>query len=256
MVIKKCPIRSASLQTDGFGVVDIDVFESFESIEHDWRELETAGVCSIYQRFDWVKGWAKNVGLPARMLPRLVLGCQNGEPLFILALGLRRRGPFTIAMWLGDSHSNFNMGIYSTAFIKNACPDDVRNIVRCVSQNIGKADILELCCQPVVLQGYTNPFTYLRWQESHNHAFALDISEGFETALDRKNGARKRKKHRWQNNRLKEVGGARLKVATTEQEVDDFLDVSFKHMARRFDRAGIWNRCSPSAFMRQRFDFS
>ena len=235
-------LHSTNLETTGFGNVEIEVFDAFEGIESSWKALELDGICSLYQRYDWVKGWADNVAGPARMLPRLVLGRRDGEPLFILALGLRKRGPFTVATWLGDSHSNFHMGLYSKAFVSNARPDDIRNLIECVTKNIGNADILELCCQPVVWQGHTNPFTFMRWQESHNHAFALDISEGFDAALNRKSGARKRKKHRWQQNKLKPVGGATLKIASTDSEVDDFLDVSFKQMADRFNRAGIWNR--------------
>ena len=254
MLTRPIPLNSTDLETIGFGKVTIEVFEDFQPLESQWRHLEGTGVCSVYQRYDWISNWANNVAEPARMEKRIVFGHHNGSPLFILALGFRHRGPFTIATWLGDSHSNFHMGVYSKSFVQNVRPDDIRNVIKCITDNIGHADILELCCQPVMWQGYTNPLTFLHWQESHNHAFALDISDGLDAALNRKSGARKRKKIRWQQNKLKPVGGATLRIAETEAQVNEFLDVSFSQMAKRFDQAGIWNRFEDEgvgSFMRE-----
>jgi CelD/BcsL family acetyltransferase involved in cellulose biosynthesis len=247
-------LKTVSLDTAGLGQIDIEINDDIAKFEADWRLLERQGVCSLYQRFDWINAWTSNVAAPARMQPRTVVGRQGDELMFILPLGLRKRGPFTVATWLGDSHSNFHMGLFAKTFIQKARRQDVRDMMKCVTGNMGRADVLEMCCQPVVWQGFTNPFTFLDWQESHNHAFALDLSEGFDAAINRKNGARKRKKYRWQQNKLADVGGAHLKIAGTEAEVDAIMDVAFAQMAQRFDRAGIWNRFEDDGipqFMRQ-----
>ncbi len=236
------PFNEAELDTTGFGKIRIEIHEGFDALADDWRRLESEGVCSLYQRLDWVRPWTENVAGPARIKPRLAIGRFGTEAMFILPLGIRKRGPFNVATWLGDSHSNFHMGIFSKSFIQNARRQDVRDVVDCVVKLMGRVDVLEMCCQPVVWQGFTNPFTFLDWQESHNHAYALDLGAGFEDAINRKNGARKRKKYRWQQNKLRDVGGAELRVATSEAEVDAMLDVSFAQMAGRFNRAGIWNR--------------
>ncbi|MEP0942297.1 MAG: GNAT family N-acetyltransferase [Rhizobiaceae bacterium] len=247
-------MKKVSLETAGLGRLDIEVTDDFTALESEWHQLETEGVCSLYQRFDWISAWTRHVAGPARIQPRLVIGRQGDQPMFILPFSVRKRGPFNIASWLGDSHSNFHMGLFSKSFIQNARRQDVRDMMDCVTNNLGPADVLEMCCQPVVWQGFTNPFTFLDWQESHNHAFALDLGEGFDAAINRKNGSRKRKKFRWQQNKLADVGGAQLKVATTEAEVDAFMDAALQQLAQRFDRAGIWNRFEDEGiadFMRQ-----
>ena len=246
--------KSLSLETAGLGQLEVEICDDFGKLKAEWNQLEEEGVCSLYQRFDWIGEWTRKVAVPARMHPRLVIGRQGDVPMFILPLGLRKRGPFNVATWLGDSHSNFHMGLFAKSFIQNAHPQDVRDMMACVTKNLGRVDVLEMCCQPVVWQGFTNPFTFLDWQESHNHGFALDLREGFDAAINRKNGSRKRKKHRWQRNKLVSVGGAELKVARTEEEVDAFMDVAFQQLGKRFDRAGIWNRFEDEgihAFMRQ-----
>ena len=241
MISQPEPLFNHSVETSGFGVITLSTFDEFTPLESAWRALEDGGICTTYQRYDWVKGWAENVAPPAKIRPRLVLAMRGDEPLFVLPMGLRHRGPFVVCGWLGDSHSNFHMGLYSKYFVQNALPGDIRSIIQQVTKYLGHADILELCCQPVVWQGQTNPLTFLRWQESHNHAFALDLSEGFDAAINRKNGSRKRKKYRWQTNKLKDVGGAELVVADNEETANEILDVSYAQLGRRFDKAGIWN---------------
>ena len=219
------PLFSGEVQTIGLGKIELCVFDVFEPLEEQWRSLEADGICSIYQRYDWIEGWASNVAEPSRMQPRIAIGTSKGETLFIFPLGLRKRGPFSIATWLADSHSNFHMGLYAKEFLQRANSDDVRKVLDCITSNIGRIDILELCCQPVAWQGYTNPLTFLRWQESHNHAYALDLEPDFKTALNRKNGSRKRKKHRWQLNRLKDVGGPVLRTCASPKANPPILEI-------------------------------
>lgn len=222
--------------------MDIAIFDRFEPVRDAWRMLDADGIGSLYQTYDWLKNWRDQVAGPARMDPRIVLVTQNGHPLCLLPFGVHRRGPFTIATWLGDNHSNYHMGIYSTAFLSGIRPDGMRALIDFITPHLGKVDMIELCCQPVYWQGYANPFTFLKWQKSHNHAFALNLEPDFDAALNRNNGARKRKKMRWQTNKLKPYGGARLVEAKTPEDVQRILATSFRQLARRFDQAGIWNR--------------
>jgi len=242
MLIQPIPLQSATVKLSEFGRVKVEIFDRLDGLEACWNALQEDGVCSLYQDFEWVKRWTELVSIHARMRPRLVIVRVESECLMILPLALRKRGPFTIAGWLGDSHSNYHMGLYARPFLQKISADSFINLVNAITDQLEGADILELCCQPVDWQGYTNPFTHLDWQESHNPAFALNLEGGFEQTLNRINGSRKRKKYRWQTNKLKDVDGPHLHIATTEKEVDTLLDVAFEQMAHRFNRAGIWNR--------------
>ena len=235
-------LYQGQFSSQGLGTLDVCIRTKFETLEKNWLSLEADGVCSLYQRYHWTKAWYENVGAPARFSPRLIEVSRHGETLCILPMGLRKRGPFTILTWLGDTHTNFHMGLYSPELLKSAKPDDIRSLIDFIVKKVGHADVLELCCQPVVWRGHTNPFTFLKWQESHNHSFALELSSDLNSVLDRKNGARKRKKHRWQTNKLKEYGGAKLLIAKTPEDVDRVLQTSMQQMSQRFDRSGIWNR--------------
>ncbi len=241
-VVEYSQPATSQVEVASFGCISVCVHDCFEGAEASWRTLEQTGIGSVYQRFDWVQRWACQTSNGLKMTPRIVVGTRGDELLFVLPLGLQRRGGLAVAGWLADSHSNFQMGLFAPRFMEAVCAEDMQVLVKEIIQVMGSVHLLELCCQPESWNGYVNPFSYLSGQESPNHAFALKLDGSFREILDRKNGSRKRKKHRWQKNQLAAVGGHKLRIASTPQEVNDFLDVTFEQMARRFKRTGVWNR--------------
>lgn len=231
--------------------LDVSVYDSADLVRNEWRALELISPCSVYQSYDWIANWATQVGTLARIQPRIAIGRLGAETAFILPMGVKQRGPFRVLTWLGDTHTNFHMGLYAPSFLSrlrpsgagaDGQPGSIKIIMDALCKALGKIDLLELCCQPTTWQGHTNPFAMLPRHPSHNHGFSLSLLPSFDEALKRKNGARKRKKLRWQTNQLKDHGGARLIRASDAATIDRAFDAAFAQMAVRFDRAGIWNR--------------
>ncbi len=234
-------VCSAAIATSGLGNVRLSRFESPKDVEALWKVLEQNAVCSAYQRFDWVNGWLETIGKAANVRPEIVVVSRDGEALALFPLAVRKRGPFRVLGWLGDSHTNFHMPLMTPEFLAKTARSDMLAIMGQLPVLIEGCDTLELCCQPEVWKGHANPMAFVGAEESHNHAYALDLNGGFDAALDRGNGARKRKKYRWQCNKLKPVGGARLLIADTPEACRRILDAAFAQMAVRFTRSGIWN---------------
>ncbi|MGI9363709.1 MAG: GNAT family N-acetyltransferase [Rhizobiaceae bacterium] len=237
-------LKSELYETKSIGSISITIHEQLCDIESAWRALEKTGICSAYQRYDWVQTWVETVAASKGMFPRLVIGVCGKNTQFIFPLGLVRRGPLTLVRWLGDSHSNFFMGLVDKSFATTVQREDMRTLFDGILSQLGLIDMVELSCQPRLWQGVQNPLALLPSRESNNHAYALDISEGFDKALDRKNRARKRKKFRWQQNKVAKYGGASLRVANTDEDVDKVIDIAFSQMAIRLGQAGIVNRFS------------
>ncbi|MDA8870246.1 GNAT family N-acetyltransferase [Rhizobiaceae bacterium] len=244
------PLASQSCELAGLGTVTLALYDRFELLEHIWCALSRDGVSSPYQQIEFIRGWMRHVGSAAKVKPRLVLVSRDDRPLALFPLGLRRRGPFRVLGWLADSHTNFSMPLMDRAF---ADIGETAPLLRAVAKLAGPCDTLELCCLPESWLGQPNPLGVNATQASHNPAFALSLEGGFEAALDRGNGARKRKKFRSQTRKLEDVGGATLVVADDDASADRILDAALVQMAARFDRAGIWNRFNDTgvaAFLR------
>jgi len=229
----------------GGATLDVTVYGAADLVRNEWLQLESISPCTVYQRYEWMANWSCQVGKRARIKPRIAVGRLGVETLFILPMGLIQRGPFNILSWLGDTHTNFHMGLYAPTFLNRLRPggeSGMEAILRTLCSNLGKIDLVELCCQPTMWQGQTNPFAMLPSHAAHNHGFAISLLPSFDEALKRKNGARKRKKLRWQTNQLEPHGGSTFLRATDAKAIDRAFDAAFDQMETRFNRAGIWNR--------------
>lgn len=235
------PIEESKLDLEATGTIDVAVYGDVTGLRAEWDDIAARSPSSLYQTFEWVETWSRHAGRGAKMSPRIVVGRKRGKVLFLLPLSTYRRGIYRMVSYLADTHSNFCMGLFDTDLIPRLTIADMKALVAKLSELLAPVDVLEFCCQPVGWNETTNPFALLRWQQSHNMGYALSLEGGFEAALNRRNGARKRKKFRWQTNRLKAVGGGHLRVASTPQEVDRFMDRAMELTAKRFNKAGIWN---------------
>ena len=223
------------------GRIIITTYSDLELSKPVWQQLYQSGICTFYQSYDWARCWLENVGARENVTPHIVVGWSNEQPLFLLALAIQKRGPFTIATWLGDSHSNFKTGIFDPAFLDRARPEDMRSIMQFIKQDLQGVDAIELCCQPISIDGKSNPMSYLRRQESPNNAFAMQLGDKFEDVLAAHNGKKKRKKFRWQTRTLEPHGGARLICANSPAETDRLLNAAFQQLHIRFEKFGILN---------------
>ncbi|MEN0040605.1 MAG: GNAT family N-acetyltransferase, partial [Pseudomonadota bacterium] len=235
------PIAQSGLNLKATGPIELSVYRDVASLRHEWNDIVSRAPASLYQSFDWVETWSRQAGRGAKMQPRIVVGRKDGKVLFLLPLSTYRRAFYRMLSFLADTHSNFCMGLFDRDLIPRLTKADMQALIAELAELLAPVDVLEFCCQPVGWDDTTNPFALLRWQQSHNMGYALSLEGGFDAALNRRNGARKRKKFRWQTNKLKSVGGAHLRIASTPQEVDSFMDRAMELTSKRFDRAGIWN---------------
>jgi len=234
-------LNSCAFDSETFGSVDMVACEDFSPVEQVWAELEKCKPGTLYQRYDWVKAWTTTLGETTGLRSRIVVASVNGEPLFLLPLAMRKAGPLKLVEWLADSHSNFQMGLFSEWFSQQINSAEMMQIMTTVADLLGGIDLFSLRFQPASLLGQHNPLAKLPGHKSSNPAFALDMSGGFDATLERISGAKRRKKHRWQVKQLGDENRIFLRVAATQQDVEHILDAAFAQMATRFAKLGITN---------------
>lgn len=242
---------SRKIDTAAFGAIEISAFERVEAIEAGWRTLQNVGTVSAYQRYEWIREWMGTLGPSGDQLPRFILATHNeGTPLFILPWAVSTRYGLRRVGWLADSHSNFRMGLFSKPFLTATNATSLSNIVSAIGEMLGDIDAIILNHQPHVWNGDVNPFALLPAQPSNNPAFALTLERDFKDTLKRINGAKRRKKHRWQMNQLGDPARVDLQRATTPEQIELFLDIAFAQMADRFEVLGVRNVFSDTATQR------
>ncbi len=243
------PAREASA-----GALDgIEFFTSLAAAEPFWRELERDGVLTPYQRYDWVAAWHRNAGAAAGVAPLIAVGFDAaGNSLFLLPLGLVRRGSFRVARFLGDKHACFNFGPWRRgASISQA---DLAVVIARIRAAAPDLDAIELCDQPESWEGMQNPMLALPHQPSPSFGYRLRLGAPGDEVLARAYGASTRSKLRNKERKLQALPGYRYVRASTEADVDRFLDAFLAQKAERLADQGIKNvfaAAGVEAFLRE-----
>lgn len=237
---------SISADTSAGGVtleqISLSVTEHFEDLQDDWYALETIGICTPYQRYDWMRLWQAHVGVAHGIRPLLIKGEHAGRVLFILPLGLRQHKAATIAQWLGGKHVNFNMALYHPD-IDTICPGlNFRSVLRRAAAFADvHIDLFALLNQPLHWQRFANPMSRSACQISASHSPFGALQPTFEAMLKEPGRKRVRKKIRSQQNKLKPHGGHISRQVHNPAEMHAVLDLFAQQKAQRFAELGIAN---------------
>lgn len=217
------------------GELRIDLFNSMEPLEVDWRRLESDDLCSLHQSYDWCAAWTKTHGHPLAILR----GARGEKTLFILPMEIVGSRMGRIARFVATDHSNINTGLFSAEFPKAAAtlsPTELET--RIVDALKGTADLVLLEKLALNWRGRESPLSALPAIENQNHAFQLPFLENFEATLKQVNAKGRRKKFRVQLKRLEAIGGYEHVIAADDEQ-HALLDLFFRQKAVRFKALGL-----------------
>ncbi len=234
------PMSIAAKTHDLVSELDITVCDRIETVEAMWRTLEAQGTSSVYQRYEWVATSLATLECDEKRNAFIVTGTLHDEPAFLLPLSITD-GFMHELTWVGGSHVNFNMGLYSRRFLAEIGPGDMRAIMARIARLVPGIGYVRLCCQPHEWKGIVNPMADLAHQPSINPAFIIHLDGGFDAVLKRGNAKRKRKKFRQQCRIADEAGGYRMLVPDTPEEIDRVLEAFFRQKSDRLAEQGIAN---------------
>lgn len=214
----------------------LELYESMEPLETEWRWLERDSLNSLHQSWDWCRAWTKTQGRPLTILR----GERGGRTLFLLPLDIRRSRGARIAEFAGDAFSNLNTGLMAAAFRRGDAIADPEAFSQALRQLLaGRADLVALRNMPHCWRGVVNPLATLGAVDNHNRSFQLPLFSEMEKTIRPLNAKRRRKKFRNQQRRLEALGGYEHVIAETAEERAALLDLFFHQKARRFADQGL-----------------
>lgn len=191
---------------------------------------------------EWVAAWLRNLRPDAVIATARV----GGQPAFALALELSNSGPFKVARLVGGGHANGNFPPVLPAFDRLDASTAMQALLAELRQARPDIDLLALERLAPVWQGVHNPLMALPHTVSPNIALAVDLAGGFEGMLQRSNGAKKKKRHRYQWRKYQAVGEIRRLEARTPDEARAMLDAFFDMKSGRLQKLGVANVFSDS----------
>ena len=216
-----------------FDAIEIDVVDSIEAIEHEWRALEHDNLNSLHQGYDWCASWMKAYGHPAAV----IRGKAGTQTVFIIPVEIVRSRGVRVAKFIGADHSNINTGLFAADL---ADAFDADGLAARISGALkGKADLLLLQNIPLTWRGRRNPLALLPMVQNQNHAYQLPLFDTMEATLKQLNAKSRRKKFRVQSKRLEEIGGFDYVHGTDAKSQNALLDQFFRLKSERFKAMGL-----------------
>lgn len=86
----------------------IEVHETLETAEKDWRHLEQEGEYFAFQTYFWVKSWHELIGTKLGVSPQIVvLRTPDGEAAMVIPLGIRRERGLRHLSFLAHNLSDY-----------------------------------------------------------------------------------------------------------------------------------------------------
>ena len=83
----------------------------------DWRAFEERADCTVFQTFDWLSTWLRNIGVREGVKPAIVIGRHAGRNPVPDAVRARGEGLFARSRWLGTSLCNYNGPVLAARFL-------------------------------------------------------------------------------------------------------------------------------------------
>ena len=225
--------------THSIGGLTIHQFHDFPSVETDWRGLETHGLATIYQSFDWCKTWMNVWGNSLLVRPYiLVAKNENNEIVFILPWQLRRRLGVTCLEWLGQPSFNYGAGLFSKKIVGAEWFD----LYASELLNFHKSPaVINLRNMPERLFELTNPLSILHKSRGANSSFALNLNSNFEALQSSKRTPKSLSKIKRRDVRLRELGDLVFEYIVDPATARLAINESIDHKNRQLRENGVAN---------------
>jgi CelD/BcsL family acetyltransferase involved in cellulose biosynthesis len=231
------PGRSERAGERGFEVV-----EGGPALESLWRAFQDEGICSPYQRFDWVQSFAAALAAAEgfRMQVLLLRGGDD-SPLLLLPLAVRQQHGVTIASIVGGKQANFHLPLMAPGLSSRLPARRLQELLVAAGRDRLGIDCFVLRNQPLSWRGDANPLAAFGGSASVDVGYRLALGSDAEGMLTRSFSGETRKKMRKKRRSLGEVGTVRFWRARSPAEAETVLSAFLDQKEHRFRELGIAN---------------
>lgn len=213
---------------------------SLDTVREQWLALEAYGLASPYQRYDWVRAYARHaLASDGAELQIVRVASPGGRALAILPLAVRRKTGMTTASFVGGKHANFHMGVFDPGFAARLDDSGALQLLNDAAAAMGGVDAFILHYQPITWNGIANPLARIDAQPSPSQAYKLPLLADCDATLANSMSSHARKKHKNKRARFSELGPSQMLIASTKAEQARILEVFFRQKALRFAQMSV-----------------
>jgi CelD/BcsL family acetyltransferase involved in cellulose biosynthesis len=217
----------------------VDTHNDLSKIAAQWKVLQSNGLSTPYQTYDWAKAWSE-AHLGPLGLRQVTVTCQDarGRTVALLPLCVETRHGLRIARFIGGKHANMNMGLFEPAAMHGLSNSDIAFVLRSVAER-HHIDLFHFENQPRHWLGLGNPMALLPHQSSPSSAWKAVLEPDGDAMIRGLMSSESRKKLRHKEKKLGEHGAVSYLEAMNAAEADEILSAFYRQKAERFKSIGI-----------------
>jgi len=227
------------------GDVRLSVHEDLAAVEQDWRAFEQIADGTVFQSFDWLATWQRNIGRLNNVVPVIVTGHDaRGRLLFLLPLSIES-GRFTRRLtWLGTDLCDYNGPLLAADFgqlFDAARFQQVwRDIVaRLQSRPQLRFDVVHFDKMQNTVGAQHNPFMGLGVLCNPNGAYCMQLGDDWEKFYADKRSSATRRRDRTKRKKMSEFGEIRFVSAGPGADLATTLDTLMEQKSKSFAAMGV-----------------
>ncbi|WP_404406344.1 GNAT family N-acetyltransferase [Pelagibacterium halotolerans] len=232
---------AAGHTADAVEGLDVAVFDTLDTVEPVWRELEARAVLTPYQTFDWIRAF-RIAGFSPGAKVRVIVWMDSGKPVALLPLEISSRFGVRIGHVIGMEISNGDSLVYDPAYADRLTPRVLKAAFKALGKTGAAVDIVNFHCLFAGETERRNPLLAFPHAPSPDHFYFCTFLEADGHYIDEALPRKRRTNIRRSMRRLNEsFGELQLRQATTEEEIDALHAIFLKQRGKRFKQMGVEN---------------
>ncbi len=245
------PVRVRRVPVAARNDVRLAIHEGLDEVEQEWRAFEQIADCTVFQSFDWVATWQRNIGSRTGVTPVIVTGRDIlGQLLFLLPLAIKTTGIVRRLTWLGADLSDYNTPMLAMDFPRAVGPARFMQLWHEIALRLQthprlQYDLVDLEKMPDTVGAQPNPLLRLAVIRNPNGAYLAHLSGDWDAFYAAKRSGSTRKRDRYRRKRLADHGQVQVQNPEAAVDVVHAVDALMEQKARSFSRMGVADVFAP-----------
>ena len=213
--------------------------DTLESLEPIWRLLETRGVATAFQQFDWVRTLEERLARPKGISPFVVevSDARSGETRMLLPFVLKKQATHSVIEYMGLNVCDISAPLIAPDY--RFPQQSGAALWAAVSAVFPKADLVHIDLIAPTIGGSVNPLATLPGiRKISLQSFDVAIDGDPDTIVDRLASGRMQRTLKKSERRMSERGDVRFLAARTREHLDTLMPVMIAQRRERFRALG------------------
>lgn len=221
--------------------IEITVHSDLEGLREDWLALQSAGITTLYQTYEWCSAWHETMDRPKGIDALIVTGRKSdGNLVFILPLALRKHGGYLIIEWLAAQIATYGLGVYNPAFLAQST-QGLAPYWKAILEALPASDGIWLNHLPEAWDGKPHPLGALITTRSANQTHQIALQHDYDQLFASKRSSSSRRGALKRDKQLNAAGDVTFGLPASDDEAEQLIDELIEQHASYLAARGIHN---------------